>query len=173
MTRTGLWTALLRDTRGAAAVEFALWSVFVFAVLSVSIDFGIYLAHTGRIASASEQAAIVAYNKRESGPVDGASLAQFLNASSRTPGPAVRTTVTCNGTAAACNAAPAARKCVCVSGLAPIYTASANCGDPCASGATSGYYVTLSSEYGFQPIVSPHPLLNGKVIRQSVTVRLQ
>lgn len=173
MTRTRLWTAFRRDTRGAAAVEFALWSIFVFAVLSVSIDFGFYLAQTGRIASASEQTAIIAYNKREAGPVNSTSLANFLNASARMPGSAVRTTVTCNGTAAACNAAPAARQCVCVSGLTPTYTASANCGDPCASGATSGYYVAISSEYDFKPILSPHPLLNAKVIRQSVTVRLQ
>lgn len=173
MTRPGLWRAFRRDTGGSAAVEFAIWIVFVFGALSVSIDFAFYLAHTGRLAAASEQTAIVAYNKRESGPVDSASLAQFLNAAARTPGPAVRTTVTCNGTAGACGATPNARQCVCVSGLKPTYAASANCGDPCASGATSGYYVSISSEYDFQPIVSPHPLLNGKVIRQSVTVRLQ
>jgi Flp pilus assembly protein TadG len=173
MSWKAFWTALGRDTRGAAAVEFALWSVFVFIVLFVSIDFGFYLAHTGRIASASEQTAIVAYNRREAGPVNTASLADFLNASARTPGSAVRTTVTCNGAAAACDAVPSARQCVCVSRLTPTYTASARCGDPCASGATSGFYVALSSEYDFQPIIPSHPFLNGKVIRQSVTVRLQ
>lgn len=173
MTQTGFWKRYLHDIRGAAAVEFAIWSVFVFAVLMVSLDFGFYLAHTGRIASASEQAAIVAYNQREADRVDSASLAEFLNASARVPGAPVRTTVTCNGSSSACNAAPAARQCACVSGLSPVYTASATCGAPCASGATSGYYVSLASEYDFDPVIPSHPLLTRKVIRQSVTVRLQ
>lgn len=177
-----------RDTRGAAAVEFALWCSMVFSVLSISLDFGLYLTYAGRIASASEQAAIVAYNRREAGAVDTQTLATFVNAAARTPGTSgstgtpgtavtasnpVRTTVTCNGSAAACQAKPAARQCACVSGLTPVYSASTACGAPCASGATSGYYVTLNSEYDFDPIIPAHPLLTGKVIRQSVTVRLQ
>lgn len=173
MRRLNLWRRLRRDQRGSVAVEFALWSVLAVSLIMVSIDFGFYLAHAGRIASASEQAAVVTYNRRNAGPVDKAALATFLNASARTPGAAVRTTVTCNGTSVACDAAPAARKCACVTGMTPTYTASGTCGATCPSGATSGYYVTLSSEYDVDPILSPHPFLEGKVIRQTVTVRLQ
>ena len=105
--------------------------------------------------------------------MNGAALAKFLNASANVPGDPVRTTVTCNGSAGACSVAPEARQCACVSGLTPVYSASAACGAPCASGATSGYYVTLTSDYDFKPIIPSHPFLTGKVIRQSVTVRLQ
>lgn len=173
MSRFSLLRRLRRDQNGSVAVEFALWSVLAATLIMVSIDFGFYLAHAGRIASASEQAAVVAYNRREAGPVDKAALATFLNASAQTPGDAVRTTVTCNGSSGACDVAPAARQCACVTGMTPTYTSSGTCGAPCPSGATSGYYVTLSSEYDVDPILSPHPFLEGKVIRQSVTVRLQ
>ena len=164
---------LRRDRPGAAAVEFALWSVLVFGVLMVSIDFGFFLSHHNRLASASAQAAIVAYNRREAGPVDAATLASFLNASAELPGAPVQTSVTCNGSSSACLVEPADRRCVCVSGLRPTYSASSACGAPCPSGATSGYYVTVRSDYAFNPIVSPHAFLEKKVIRHSVTVRLQ
>jgi len=161
------------DTGGAVAVEFAIWSAMIFMIVLVSLDFGVYLLHAGRIASASEQAAIVAYNRRDAGPVDANLLGKFLNDSARVPGGAVRTNVTCNGSSGACQAEPALRQCVCVSGSAPSYTASESCGDVCSSGATSGYYVTLESEYDFKPFVGANPMLKGKVIGQSVTVRLQ
>jgi Flp pilus assembly protein TadG len=163
---------LRRDRSGAAAVEFALWSVLVFAVLMVSIDFGFFLSHHNRVASAAAQTAIVAYNRREAGPVNVSALASFLNASAGLPGQ-VQTSVTCNGADAACLVPPAERRCVCVSGMAPTYAASGACGAPCPSGATSGYYVTIRSEYAFRPIVSPHAFLEDKVIRHGVTVRLQ
>lgn len=162
-----------QDTSGAVAVETALWSVLIFVVVLVSLDFGAYLLQAGRIASASEQAAIVAYNRRDDGPVNAASLEQFVTSAARVPGGAVRTEVTCNGSSAACNVVPAARQCACVSGTTPTYKASSACGEVCPSGATSGYYVTLKSEYDFKPFVDANPLLKDKVIRQSVTVRFQ
>lgn len=164
---------LRRDRPGAAAVEFALWSVMVFAVLMVSIDFGFFLSHHNRLASASAQAAIVAYNRRDAGPVNASTLASFLNAAAGLPGAPVQTSVSCNGSTSACLAEPADRRCVCVSGLTPTYAASASCGAPCPSGATSGYYVSIRAEYAFQPLVSPHAFLEQKVIRHGVTVRLQ
>lgn len=173
MIGTGLLKRLRRDESGAAAVEFAAWSVVALTLLLVSVDFGFYLVQTGRIASASEQGAVVTYNRREAGAVDATAIATFVNAAAQAPGDPVRTAVTCNGTAQACNAAPSARQCVCVSGMTPTYTTAGSCGAPCPSGATSGYYVTLSSEYDFDPLISPHPFLENKVIRQSVTVRLQ
>lgn len=164
---------LCKDTSGAVAVEFALWSVLLFMVVLVSLDFGVYLLQAGRIASASEQAAVVAYNRRDEGAVNSAALEQLLNSAARVPGSAVRTKVTCNGSSGACNVAPAARQCACVSGTTPTYKSSSACGDICPSGATSGYYVTLESEYDFKPFVDANTLLEGKVIRQSVTVRFQ
>ena len=163
---------LRRDQSGAAAVEFALWGVLFFGVIIVSLDFGFYLAYTGRVASASEQAAVIAYNKRASGPVSASDLSRFIAYSADVPGDPVRTPVTCNGSTQACAAQPAARSCACVSGMAPTYTPEV-CGAVCPSGATAGYYVTLASEYDFKAVVSPHPFLQGKVIRQSATVRLQ
>ncbi|WP_396592613.1 TadE/TadG family type IV pilus assembly protein [Brevundimonas sp. R86498] len=173
MTRPPFWQRWRKAADGAVAVEFALWSVFALVPLLMSIDFGFYLAQTGRIASAAEQAALVTYNRREAGPVDTATLATFLNASARVPGGAVRTTITCNGTTNACSAVPAARSCVCVSGLPAAYSAAASCGAPCPGGATSGYYVTLTAEHTFDPMISPHPFLEDRIIRQSVTVRLK
>ena len=163
------------DIGGAVAVEFALWSVLVFLVVMASVDFGLYLMDSGRMASASEQTAIVAYNRRDNGPVDGEALEKFLNASARMPAGPVRTAVTCNGTVASCNLAPAARQCVCVSNTdtKPTFSSSSACGAPCPSGATSGYYVSLASEYNFKPVVNANPILKDRVIRHSVTVRLQ
>lgn len=173
MTNLKFAKKVCKDTSGAVAVEFGLWSVLFFMVVLVSLDFGAYLLQAGRIASASEQAAIVAYNHRDDGPVNAASLEHLLTAAARVPGGAVRTKVTCNGSSGACNAAPAARQCACVSGTTPTYKTSSACGDVCPSGATSGFYVTLDSEYDFKPFVGINPLLEGKVIRQSVTVRFQ
>lgn len=173
MTRNPFWKRWRKDQGGAVAVEFALWSVLALVPLLMSIDFGFFLAQTGRIASASEQAALVIYNRREAGPVDPTALATFVNAAARLPGDPVQTTVTCNGSTTACEAAPADRSCVCVSGTAAAYTAATACGAPCPSGATSGYYVTITSAYGFNPVMSPHPFLEGRIVRQSVTVRLQ
>ncbi len=170
MSRFRFISTLRSDRRGAVAVEFALWATLFFGVIVVAIDFALYLTYTSRLGSAVQQASIITYNNRANATL--ASQSTFIDDTADLPGTAVQTTMTCNGGAQSCAAAPAARVCACVSGTS-TYTASASCGAVCPSGATSGFYVTLKADYTYRAIVSANGALNGKAMSQSATVRLK
>ncbi|MDQ1228655.1 TadE/TadG family type IV pilus assembly protein [Sphingomonas sp. SORGH_AS_0879] len=163
---------LLRDTRGVAAIEFALWSLLIFGALLPALDFGVYLVRSARLSSAVEQASILGYNMRNANALDVDRLSRYVVAASALPADAVTATIRCNGQAQNCAVAPSARSCSCVApGLPTTYVPASSCGAPCPSGATSGFYVTIAATSNYRSIIR-NPWLDGSTMASAVTVRL-
>jgi Flp pilus assembly protein TadG len=157
---------------GVATVEFALWASLIFATMLPCLDFALYLIADSRLSAAVGQATILGYDQRN-GTVNTTQLAQYVSAQSGLPSSAVTVTIACNGGAQSCTTAPASRVCACASTTIPVtYTTAASCGSTCASGATSGFYLTVNASYTFTSIV-PDGWLNGSAITSATTTRLQ
>lgn len=164
---------LLRDRRGSATVEFALWASLILMALLPSLDFGLYLMRQSRMSSAVSQAAILAYNMRDASTVNVSQLSQYVTSASGLGSDVVTASVTCNGGSQSCATPAASRACACTSGSSPVtYTVAASCGLSCASGANSGFYLTVQGSYVHRSIVS-NPWLDGKTVTSATTVRLQ
>lgn len=156
-----------RDRRGAAAVEFALWSTFIFLALVPALDFGAYLLTGSRLAATVQQASVLAFNMRDQDVIDTAPLTAYVAAS----GSGIAAEAVCNGGAASCTTRKADRQCACVTG-ASTYS-SANCGGSCANGSKPGFYLTVRASRSYSASVVPNRLLEGDRISRAVTVRLQ
>ena len=167
------YRASIMDARGVATVEFALWSLLIFATLLPGLDFAAYLIFQSRLASAVQQGSMLAYNMRNSATINTSQLISYVSASGGAPTATITTTVTCNGGAQSCTVPVASRQCTCVSGLTPVYTAAASCGLTCANGATSGYYLTVTASYPYHAMTVPDQWLEGSVMKRTQTVRLQ
>ena len=163
----------MRDTRGVATVEFALWSLLLFATLLPGLDFAAYLIFQGRLASAVQQGSMLAYNMRNSDTINTSQLINYVSSSAGAPTATITTTVTCNGGSQSCAVPVTSRQCTCVSGLTPTYTAAASCGLPCINGATSGYYLTVTASYPYHAMTVPDQWLEGSIMKRTQTVRLQ
>lgn len=161
----------MRDQRGSATIEFAIASLFLFGVLMVGLDFGVYAQQNLRLGNAVQQGAVLAFNNRAAGSVDTNMIGNYVAAAAGGP-PAM--TYLCNGSActttptAKCIAAPAA------SGGWPTFTdpsgsgTSATCGD----GSVPGQYLVIRATRTYQPVIVPDRYLNGKTMQQQVVVRL-
>ena len=63
--------------------------------------------------------------------------------------------------------------CACASTTIPAtYATAATCGSPCASGATSGFYLTVRANQTYASALA-NPWLNGRTMTSATTVRLQ
>ncbi|MBB3957806.1 TadE family protein [Novosphingobium sediminicola] len=168
---------LLRDLRahlvGTATIEFALWSILVFVLLLPCLDLAAYLVAGSSMGAAVDQAAILAYDMRNSDTIDTTRLSGYVASTAWVPNGTPSTKITCNGEQQSCAASLANRPCACVSGLSPIYTPAAVCGMACPSGATSGFYLTVQAQVTYQPMIVPDRWLAGSTLARSVTVRLQ
>ena len=157
---------LSADSRGNATVEFALLSVFFFAVVVVVLDFAVYVQQKLRLGSAVEQASIMAFNTRDT--VNPATLASYIASAAQTEvTPA--TTITCNQAQTCVNTA---RTCSCYDATTKLFVV-AVCGTTCVSGALSGYYMTISASLVYRATIVPDRWLGGTTLRQSAVVRLQ
>lgn len=156
--------SLVRASRGVAAVEFALMSVFMFGVIVVALDFGVYAQQKLRLGSAVEQAAIIAFNTQVTTNIEG--LRTYLQtAAGTTATPTVE--ISCNGTAACGNGT-----CSCLT-AAGGFTIMGSCNAPCASGALSGNYMKIAASTVYRSMVVPDRYLSGRSISQAAVVRLQ
>ncbi len=161
----------VRDRRGVAAVEFALWSVLILGAMVPCLDFANYLLQSDRLNGAVGQATILAYNMR-SGAVNTQQLSQYVVASAGT-GVAVNATVSCNGGQQSCATPPSNRVCACIGPGKPVtFVPTGVCGATCAGGGTSGFYLTVAGTGAYRAIV-PNRWLNGQIIEGATTVRLQ
>lgn len=160
------------DQSGSAAVEFALWAVLVFFAFLPILDFADYLVEQQQLSSAVADAALVAYNQRNATTLDTSQLTTFVTGASGLGSGNVSTSLICNGGSQDCGTSANARTCSCVSGSPATYTATAMCGSTCASGTPSGFYLTVQATHTHSSMVL-NPLLNGKVITMSTSVRLQ
>lgn len=156
--------------RGAATVEFALWTALFFALVMVALDFGLYHIQSERADQAVAAAAVQSFQQGS-----GASFAsipayvQAFAADSR-----LTVTTSCNGTAGACTNLN--RTCACLKGDGSFVALA--CGTSCTgtgvtAGSTAGYYLTITASRSFTAVVVPRGMLNNALISRSATVRLQ
>ncbi|WP_294392676.1 TadE/TadG family type IV pilus assembly protein [uncultured Sphingomonas sp.] len=158
-----------RNERGAAAIEFAMLSLFFFSVVIVALDFAVYVQQNLRLGQAVEQGAILAFNTRNA-PVP-ADIANFVRA---TAGLTTTPTVTCNN--ATCQGisdrTDTSYRCIdATSGL--ILTTTYKNGATCASGGNAGYYLRIVATRPYAAVVVPNKWLGGTTMTQTVVVRLQ
>ncbi|WP_454278554.1 TadE/TadG family type IV pilus assembly protein [Sphingomonas sp. Marseille-Q8236] len=164
---------LSADRRGVAAIEFALWSLLIFGALVPALDFGLYLLTNAKLSGAVGQASMLTYNMRNASNLDVGKISSYVTAASGLPADGVVVSVTCNGGAQDCSAPAASRVCACVSDGPPIsYLPTSTCGAPCASGATSGFYVSVGATSRYRSVVK-NPWLDGSTMSNVTTVRLQ
>ena len=165
------WLAKLRsDKSGVAAVEFALWTTFLFSVVMAALDFGGFYIQRGQIDEAVSAGALQSFDKRDNANFSG--MEDYVRSLAEDQSLAV--TVSCNGSANSCTNLN--RTCACLRSNGTF--AAQSCGSTCTgsnvtTGSTSGYYLTVEAEKSYKPMLLPKGLLNGAKISQSVTVRLQ
>jgi len=162
---------LARDQRGSATVEFALASLFLFGIMLVGLDFGVYAQQSLRLGSAVQQGAVIAFNNRAAATVDTGSVGNYITA---TAGGSPTMSYQCNG--GSCSGTLTA---MCLSALAgmggwPAYTAAttSNGVSSCADGAAPGKYLVIRATRTFKSVVVPDQYLGGKTMTQQAIVRL-
>ena len=157
--------SLFRDVRGVATIEFALASLFLFATISVALDFGFNIQQKLKLGHAVEQAAILAYNQQVGS--DTSSVSNYVKAAAATKStPTV--TITCNGTSTCGDG-----KCSCINSSGGLVLA-ASCNATCAgSSAISGNYMKISASATYNAVIVPDQYLNGGTMTSNAVVRLQ
>lgn len=152
---------LIRAEGGTATLEFAFISIFMFAIIMVALDFGVYVQQKLRLSSAVEQASVLAFKTQNASSIAG--YVQTVAQTTRTP----TVQVTCNGTSTCGDG-----KCSCLTAAGAV-TAAASCNSACPSGEISGNYVKIVAQADYPAIVVPDRWLGGSKITQIAVVRLQ
>lgn len=157
---------LLAAREGSATVEFAFVSLFLFGIVMVALDFGVYAQQRLKLGSAVEQGAILAYNRQVGG--DTSMIVNYVKAAAGTSAtPAV--TISCNGTSSCGDG-----RCSCLTATGGFTTPSTSCNTACAgSSAISGNYLKIVATTTYRAVVVPDRYLGGKALTQSAVVRLQ
>ena len=162
---------IFRQQRGSATVEFALASLFLFGIMLVGLDFGIYTQQSLRLGSAVQQGAVIAFNNRGSSTVDTDAIGNYITAAS---GASPTMSYQCNG--GSCSGTLTA---MCLAPTTPsngwpTFTAAttSNGVSSCANGAAPGKYLVVRATRTFQPVVVPDKYLGGKTMTQQAIVRL-
>lgn len=154
-----------RDRKGVAAIEFALWSVLITVPLLTGLDFGLYTVRKLRMNSAVEQAAIVAFQTRQT-----INQTVITDVVTRAWGGGGTVDVRCNGSTTCVNTS---RPCGCISGFAnrmPTFT-STTCTATCANGTKPGYYLTVRATANYAPTI--RGIAPPATLDRTTTVRLQ
>ena len=157
--------SLFRDNRGVATIEFAFASLFLFATISVALDFGFNIQQKLKLGHAVEQAAILAFNQQTGS--NTSTISNFVKAAAGTRNtPTV--TITCNGTSTCGDG-----KCSCINSSGGLVLA-ASCNATCAgSSAISGNYMKISASATYNAVIVPDQYLNGGTMTSNAVVRLQ
>ena len=161
---------LRRADDGVAAIEFALWSTLFFMVVSVAMDFGSFYIERGKMNEAITAAAVSSFTNFDN--VNFAALPGYVQGMAGEPALAV--TTSCNGVANSCT--NLGRTCACLKSDG-AYVA-ATCGSTCTgvgltANSRAGYYMTIRAQQSFKPLIVPNSLLDGEILAQKATVRLQ
>ncbi|MDJ0277987.1 TadE/TadG family type IV pilus assembly protein [Sphingomonas sp. 2R-10] len=165
---------LLRDRRGAATIEFALLTCFLFAIMLAALDFGMFFIQRGNLGSGVATTAVHSFSNRAAVPFTN--IPTMVAAIAGAPGASnLVVTVECNGGDTPC--VNESRVCACLT-ADNGYRATATCGAPCgaASGsaaARSGYYLRVKASYRYVPAVVPASLFGDTTLEQAAVVRLQ
>lgn len=141
---------LLRNSSGAAAVEFALLAPTLVAILLPMVDLGVGAYEKMRVQDAAEAGAQYALKH---GFSTTAITSAAQNATSL--GNSVQVTPT--------------EACDCISNAT---ISSATCGSACGDGSTAGTYVTVATQSSYTMILSYPTLANPMTITGSAVVRI-
>jgi len=146
---------IARDSRGTAAIEFALIGPVLLLLLGGLGDFALAFWYKGLLASSVAQGASYAAMK---GPTVTALAIRGI-VGQKLALPASSITVT-------------GPSCYCVSGR-PAVKANQVCENPCPGGARPGSYVEISARYTYQPILPSFSKLVSPVLTETAMARLQ
>lgn len=168
--RNSPFASLRRDETGVASVEFGLWSIGFFMILMVAIDFGLFFIERGKVNEAVAAAAVASFEEADN--VNFTILPTYVR--SIADNQSIAVTASCNGVAGSCTNLNRACACLKTDGSYVAQT----CGDVCTgtdmtAGSTAGYYLTITANQGFEPVVLPNGLLSDSGMTQFATVRLQ
>lgn len=165
---------LASDRRGAATIEFALLTCFLFGVMLIALDLGMFMIQRGNLGSGVATSAVYSFSNRTAVPF--ATIPAMVKAVAGAPAVStVAVTVECNGGTTPCT--NQSRVCACLT-TSGGYQATATCGAPCSgssggSDATSGYYLTVRAGYRYVPAVVPANVFGDTMLEQTAVVRLQ
>ncbi|MFZ5747239.1 MAG: hypothetical protein ACOY45_06220 [Pseudomonadota bacterium] len=154
-------------------IEFALTSLFLFAMTLTGLDLAGFYIQRSNLRAAVSAAAVSAFATRDAANYAG--LVSYVQRASRAPDPSgVTVTTGCNGGTSNCT--NTGRTCSCLS-TTGTYVAAASCTATCSGGATSGstagYYLNIQARYIYTPLILPRGLMGNTAIAEAVTVRLQ
>ncbi|MXO65133.1 TadE/TadG family type IV pilus assembly protein [Altericroceibacterium endophyticum] len=161
---------LRSDEKGAALVEFALYTTLFFLAALPALDFGAFYLERSKLDEAVSAGSMVAFRNADSVAFDDLpnqvrALAEDAN---------LTVTLKCNGVSGSCT--NFSRSCSCLK-TDGSYQPTGACGEPCGGGATggstSGYYLTIEARSSYEPLVLPGSVLSDTDLQREATVRLQ
>lgn len=161
---------LRRDTRGVAVTEFAIWVTLFFFGVMIALDFGDYYIKRGQVSDALSATSVTAFQTREA--VNFSAIQ--TNVRNMAQNQAITVSIGCNGGTNNCT--NTGRTCACLQANGS-FTAK-DCGSTCTgsgvtTNSTAGYYLTVTANRPYKPMILPDSLLDGANIVQKTTVRLQ
>jgi len=165
--------AFLRHQRGNATIEFAMASLFLFGVIMVALDFGVYAQQNLKLASGVQQGAVYAFNNRAAS-VDTAILGQYVTAAA---GVTPTMTYRCNGSSCSGTiSASGTAQCIGAQDSSgwPTFSAASGSGSSatCADGSAPGIYLVIRATRTYQSVTVPDQYLSGRTMKQQAVVRL-
>ena len=150
------------NTRGTAAVEFALVCALLLALLGGLADFGLMLWSKNRLASGVAAGAQYAFDTWPS--VSAGSMTQYEAA--------IRSVVQGTSSLASVTVGVTPLVCYCISG-SPAALASSICQSTCSDGTAPGTYIEISAGYVYHPIMPYYSKVASPTLQETATARLQ
>ncbi|RKF21723.1 pilus assembly protein [Altericroceibacterium spongiae] len=161
---------LAREERGAVAIEFALWTVLFFFVVTGALDFGMFYIERSKVNKAVSAASITAFENRSE--VDFAQLPDYVRALSDSS--SLTVSLSCNGAEGVCTNTERTCACLTSEGTYVAKSCNAECtGSGVTANSTAGYYLTIDASRSYEPVILPKGALGSSVIEHKATVRLQ
>lgn len=163
--------SLRQDTRGVAAVEFALLTTSLFFGFLAVLDFGYFLVGEQKLGQAVSAAALSSFQTKNA--VNFTSIPTYVQQAADAPA-TVTVTTSCNGVANSCTNTSRACACINSSGAYSAATCAANCtGTGMSANQLAGYYLTINAAYTFPALIAPKGMLKNANVSRAVTIRLQ
>ena len=180
------WRAMAADSRGVAAVEFAIFVPILWLMLAGAVDLGGVLYTEFQVNNAvSAGAAYAQLNVSQVNSTNGATLAQNVATVVETQtsasdavvvndGP---TSIITKGSQAASGAASNADLCYCPTGSAsaPTWGSAVTCGTACP-GSNTGYagkFIAISASTTYTPLFSSYGIVKNGAISAAAIVQVK
>jgi Flp pilus assembly protein TadG len=161
----GPWS---RDTRGVAAIEFAIIAPLLLIMFGGITDFGLLTAGQSQLANAVAQGAQYALSQGPS--VTAASVQTVVSAGAARSGLKATVTVVASTPACYCVTGEPAALVTPSTALTGSNTCTGTCPTPQAA---PGAFMTITASYVYQSLMPLYSHLANPTVSQAVTVRLQ